>query len=163
MVKHVNVKPGDFVAIPLPDGGYGYCRILMKLVAFYDIHTKELVKIDQFANCSVLFICSVRKKAPAIDHWIVSGNRPLEPELNREVKFFKIDLVTSDFSIYVSIPAPPNAYKEYAVSKEECQNLEPLMSWEPNHIEVRLSDHFHNRENWIIKRYVTDVFGSRES
>jgi hypothetical protein len=46
--KQKNVKPGDVIKIPLPDGSHIYARVLVDdSYAFYDAKQKMILKISQ--------------------------------------------------------------------------------------------------------------------
>ena len=78
MRKRIRVRPGDFVAIPLPSGGYGYGRVLNKLVAFYDLKTNEVTDINEVAKHGVIFKTAVHVSAFSGGCWPVIGFRTLE-------------------------------------------------------------------------------------
>jgi hypothetical protein len=159
MGKRTRSRPGDFVALPLPSGGYAYGRVLDKLMAFYDLRTDELADLDQIAKSSVLFITAVHMPAISSDRWPIIGNRPLGLELREETKFFRKNPSGQGFLIYVSKPKSPNAYEEYAAPAEECRGLEPLLVWEPDQIEQRIDDHLQKRENPHLSHYLQQLVG----
>jgi hypothetical protein len=126
MAKRFSYKTGDFVAVPLPSGGYAYGRVLNKLMAFYDLKTVELANLDQIANSAMLFVTAIHMPAISRERWARIGNRPLEHELTQDTKFFRRNPTSEGFLIYVSKPEPSGAYHEYEASPEECRGLEPL-------------------------------------
>jgi Immunity protein 26 len=139
--------PGDVVVVPLPQGGYAYSRVLDKLMAFYDLKTPEIASLEKVIASPVLFVTAVHTAAVTGGRRKVIGHRPLEPEFKEDTKFFRRDPSGHGFLIYVSKPAPSNAYEEYAAPAEDCVGLEPLLSWDAPLMEERLEDHFAGRPN----------------
>jgi len=161
--KRIRTRPGDFVALPLTSGGYGYGRVLNKLMAFYDLRSHELAVLDQIAKSKVLFVTAVHMPAISSERWHIVGNRPLEPELLEDTKFFRKNPSGRGFLIYVTKPKPADAYEEYAASLDECRGLEPLLVWDPDQIEQRVDDHFHKRENPHLSYYLQQLAGPEGS
>src|SRR5580704_14755252 len=104
-------RPGDFVAVPLPSGGFGYARVLDKLFAFYDVRSDGVIAVADLEAAPILFIVGVH--ISALTQWRVIGHRTLEPPLKEDIKFFRRDILTGDYLIYVSKAQPKNAYAEY--------------------------------------------------
>lgn len=44
-------------------------------------------------------------------------------------------------------------YKQIQASKDEIKDLERAATWEPEHVEERLADHFVGRPNVWVERY----------
>jgi hypothetical protein len=150
--KRVAYKPGDYVAVPLADlGGYGYARVPATLMAFYDVRTDDLAKIEQISLAPIMFSATVSDWAIRAGRWPVIGFSPLEDDLRKEVKFFRRNPNGNGFLIYVSIPDPPSAYREYEAEAIDCVGLEPLFAWTPESIEQRLSDHFAGKKNVAVE------------
>jgi hypothetical protein len=92
---------GDIVALPLPSGGYGYGRVLSKLMAFYNLRTDNLVDINDIVISGTLFVTAVHMAAVSSNRWAIIGNRPLEQELVQDTKFFRENPTGEGFLIYV--------------------------------------------------------------
>jgi hypothetical protein len=140
-------RVGDVVAIPMNGSSYAYGRVMDTLMAFYDLKTTEIVNVDTVIGHQRLFITSVAFAAVTSGRWKVIGNRPLEPELRGDTKFFRPNPSGQGFLIYVSKAQPKDAYEEYEATAEECLGLEPLFSWDAHLLEERLEDHFAGRPN----------------
>src|SRR6185295_10350613 len=117
--KKFKRRPGEFLALSLPSGGYGYGRVLHKLMAFYDLRTDELVDMDRVAASNILFVTGVHVTAISNRGWQSIGVRPLEDEFQQDRKFFRKNPSGHGFLIYISKPTPPNAYEEIRASAEE--------------------------------------------
>ena len=153
MSKRTGRRPGEIVAIPLPSGGYGYGRVLDKLLAVYDKKTDELGGEDDILESPLLFITAVHVSAFSAGRWPIIGSRPLELEFREPMKFFRKNPSGPGFLIYVSKPTPANAYEEYEATAEDCRGLEPLLVWNPDQIEQRIDDYFSGRENVHMKQF----------
>jgi hypothetical protein len=142
------------VAIPLPSGGYGYGRVLDKLVAFYNLKTSDVADINDVSRQTVIFTASVHISALSGGRWPAIGSRPLELEFHNPTKFFRKNPSGPGFLIYVSKPTPRNAYEEYKANAGDCIGLEPLLVWDPDQISERLEDHFLGRKNRYLSHYI---------
>jgi Immunity protein 26 len=162
MRKRHRARAGDFVAVPLPSGGYGYGRVLNKLMAFYDLKTNEVTDINEVSKHGVIFKTAVHVSAFSGGSWPVIGSRPLELEFLEPTKFFRKDPAGAEFLIYVSKPTPPHSYEEYCATAEECIGLEPLLVWEPNQISQRLEDYFLGQRNEHSSFYLNQVLDRGE-
>lgn len=163
MNQRKKMRPGDFVALPLPSGGYAYGRVMNKLMAFYDLRTDTPANIEDVAKSEILFITAVHMSAIRHTNWQTLGNHPLEAHLQRDVRFFRKDPTGKGFLIYVSKAAPPNAYDEYKASANECRGLEPLLVWEPAQIEQRIDDSFEKKENVYLSHFMQQAFGDERN
>ena len=155
--RRTRYRAGDFVGFPLPSGGWGYGRVLPKLMAFYGLRTTHLASVDDVCGSSILFRVAVRVPAISQDRWPIIGHRPLELELQDDVKFFRRNPSGAGFLVYVSRTQPRNAYQEREASVEECMGLEPLLVWEPAQMEQRVDDHFQHRENVHLTHYMGEL------
>lgn len=76
-------KPGDFFAIPLPSGGYGYGRIKdvclrwIVLVDFLDIFSLSIKELQDISNAKVLVEALCGSTALLQGDWPVIGNIPV--------------------------------------------------------------------------------------
>ncbi len=124
---------GDFLAVPLPHGGFGYARSLDPLLAFYRYKSADVASIHEVRISPVAFIAGVhvswRKR------WNKIGTQPLEESLQKPVSFFKSDVLTGRLSIYTRFPGNRNLEEERAATVPECQGLDPLGSWNPEQVE----------------------------
>ncbi|MFE5590316.1 immunity 26/phosphotriesterase HocA family protein [Streptomyces sp. NPDC056549] len=128
---------GTYLRILLPDGSYGYGRVLSAAyTGFYDYRTaRPSADLDDIDTRPLLFAQTVRW--PDGDRWQVIGNRPLAGEAARPVVRFTQDL--ADFRqcvIYDSEGAARPA------TPLECVGLERAATWDAHHIERRLLDTF---------------------
>ncbi|WP_027803465.1 Imm26 family immunity protein [Paraburkholderia dilworthii] len=133
---------GTFLRIPLADGTFGYGRALdYSYIAFYDFRTTDpRADLGEIESKPVLFIQSVRQLDP--QRWAALGKRPLSGEVAKPVVRYRQDLV--DFrkcTIYDSEGMTREA------TPEECIGLEGASTWDKQHIEARILDHYMGRPN----------------
>lgn len=134
--------PGNVILISLNDGKYAYGRVVgFPLMAFYSLHSDEVLPIEEIIKSDVIFKIWVMKYAIGKHHWKVLGNIALEDELKTPVEFYIWDCIAEKFNIY------QDDGKEQLVTLEECDDLECAAVWDPEHVESRLADHFAGREN----------------
>lgn len=156
--KNPRTRPGVLVAIPLPSGGYGFGRILDKLMAFYAIKSDCILEMSEITRHPVIFITAVRAQALKLKRWQVIGYAPLEPEFKKDVKFFRPNLSPGKpFLIYVSKAEPHNAYEDYEANPEECVGMEPMGVWEATGIEERLDEFFSGKANAFVERCLDNL------
>jgi hypothetical protein len=151
MSKKRKIRPthGSIVAIPLPDGTYGYGRVLREpLIAFYDLQSSEILPVDAVLPRSVAFTLWVMNHPITDGHWPVIGSAPQTSDLVDEPLFFKRDAITGALTIYRD-----SSGEEVPATKEQCASLERAAVWEPDHVIERLQDHFAGRPN----RWVNDL------
>lgn len=134
---------GTFLAIPLPDGTFGYARALGDhLFAFYDYRTSEPVSdLDTVETKPVRFSLAVRRRRGG-DSWRGIGRRPLTGEVGQPVVQYMQDLM--DFRKCVLFDT---AGMRREVGPQECVGVEQSAVWEPHHVEQRLLDAFEGRPN----------------
>jgi hypothetical protein len=135
-------EPGSFVRIPLPDGTFGYGRVLDEpYVAFHALRTSKPVDdLDTIEAAPVLFAQAVRIRAAT--GWPVLGRRELRGDVARPLVFFTQDaLDPSRCTIF------DTAGKSRPVAPEECVGLERAAVWDPHHIERRLLDDLTGQPN----------------
>lgn len=126
---------GSFVAIPI-DGELGFGRVIRKAnLACYDIKAATVLSLEEIARAPVLFVVGVHYDAFTSGRWRNIGKKPLEPEFERPVKFFRQDVVTGDVDIY-------QEGKFFAHTDEDLTQMECLASWDLHHVESRLRNHF---------------------
>lgn len=134
---------GDFVAVPLGGGEYGFGRVLEEpLFAFYDFKSKSIPPVDEIARARVLFKIWVMNYAVTDGDWPIIGNRPLEETLCERPRFFKRDPINGKYSIYLM-----GESVELPATKDECNELECAAVWEPEHVADRLRDYFQQVPN----------------
>ena len=157
MKKHFRRQPGAVFAVPLPTGGYGYGRVLDKLMAFYDVRTCKISSVEDIIKCSVLFTTAVHISALTSGNWLLIGYAPLESKFRSIVRFFRKNPSGPGFMIYESVPTPANAYNEFAASAKDCRGLEPLLVWDADQIGERLEDHFSGRKNIHLSQFLEQL------
>jgi hypothetical protein len=144
--KRIRRKPGDFVAIPLGTGSYGFARVLPELLlAFYDRTSESLLDPSALRSVPVAFTVWVMNHPITDGTWPVLGYEPLPDALLIEPRFFKKDPISGSYSIYRD-----STGEQTAATREQCERLERAAVWEPKHIVDRLNDHFSGRPNkWV--------------
>ncbi|APE25995.1 MULTISPECIES: immunity 26/phosphotriesterase HocA family protein [Streptomyces] len=130
-------EPGTYLRIPLPDGSYGYGRVLSEeYTAFYDHHTSQPSSdLDAIDTRPLLFAQAVR--LPDDTRWQPIGSRALEGETARPVVRFTQD--RADFRKCVIFDSEGETRP---ATPEECVGLERAAVWDAHHIERRLLDTF---------------------
>lgn len=141
-------KIGDLVRIPLDGGWFAYGRVLADPdFAFYDLRTRHDTPLDQILNRPVLFRLSVMKHATTTGVWPIIGWAALEERLGEPACYFRQDALTRELFIFTS---DGQIWSERPATFEECDGLECLAVWEPEHVQNRLGDHFAGRPNkWL--------------
>ena len=145
-------KVGDFLRIPLPNGKWGYGRVLDNAsYAIYDLVNDKTTEISEIIKQGVLFILAAYKDAVTSERWIVIGHSPLEQALIRlPMKFIQDELNPEKFELY-----DPNTGKTTPAKKQDCIGLERAAVWEPFQVEERIVDHFSGKPNvWYEKMKV---------
>ncbi|WP_071903335.1 Imm26 family immunity protein [Cystobacter ferrugineus] len=140
-------KPGSFLRIPLPDGSFGYGRVLeLPFDAFYNYRTTEPdADLDRIASKPILFRIIVRQPHPK--SWEPIGWRKIEEHLTQPVIQFSMEVGPfGRCTIFDSIGNSREA------TPEECIGLEPATVWEPHGAEKRLLDAFMGRPNSVLER-----------
>jgi hypothetical protein len=140
-------KEGVFVRMALPDGSFGYGRLLeCPYAAFYNYRTTSPDSdLDRIASQPILFKTAVRHLA--LDVWELIGRRPLEEHLKQPVVQFMQDI--GNFRDCVIFDTAGN---ERTATPEECVGLERAAVWEKHGIERRLLDAFEGRPNATLER-----------
>ena len=142
MVK--NFECGKVVQIPLLNGKFSYGLILSDpLVAFsenpYDVPQSDFDKV--FGG--KLFKIWVMKDALGNNGWSKVGSIEINLIELSEPKFYKFDLISKQFSIYIN-------GNEMPATKEECIELECAAVWSKEHVEERLLALSEGRESkWV--------------
>lgn len=147
-MKRVSVrrKEGDIFIITLPDGSYGYGRVLVDpFYAFYDLKTKEPINdLVKITSSKILFKLAVMKYAITSGGWKILGNIKLDEYLKEPPILFG----QSDVSNFFWLEYWDGTQQDSTF--EECMNLERAAVWEPEHVESRLEDYFAGRPNkWV--------------
>jgi hypothetical protein len=141
-MKKPKHESGTFLRIPLPDGTFGYGRVLERpYVAFYNFRTTEpSADLRTIESKPVLFRQAVRLSTP--NHWVSLGKKELVGEVAEPVVRFTQDV--GDFRKCVIFDTAGNTRD---ATPEECVGLERAAVWESLHIEERLLDTFMGRPN----------------
>jgi hypothetical protein len=140
-------KPGTFLRIPLPDGTFGYGRVLELLFdAFYQYRTTEPdADLDRIASKPILFKMGIRQ--PHSKSWEVIGWRELEERLTEPVVQYHREVGPRGRCwIFDSLG------NEREATPKECIGLEPAAAWEPHGVEERLLDALMGRPNAALER-----------
>ncbi|ATB39841.1 hypothetical protein CYFUS_005289 [Cystobacter fuscus] len=140
-------KPGSFLRIPLPDGSFGYGRVLeLPFDAFYNYRTTEPdADLDRIASKPILFRIVVR--SPHSKSWEPIGWRKIEEHLTQPVVQFSMEVgPLRRCTIFDSLG------NEREATPKECIGLEPATVWESHGVEKRLLDAFMGRPNSVLER-----------
>ncbi|WNG17282.1 immunity 26/phosphotriesterase HocA family protein [Cystobacter fuscus] len=140
-------KPGSFLRIPLPDGSFGYGRVLeLHFEAFYNYRTTEPdADLDRIASKPILFRVMVR--SPYSKSWELIGWREIEEHLTQPITQFRMEVgPLRRCTIFDSIGNSREA------TPKECIGLEPATVWESHGVERRLLDAFMGRPNRVLER-----------
>lgn len=154
MPVNKHARRGDYVQIPLGDGSFGYGKLLLEPeVAFFDLRTTvEDFQPNELYSASPLFRLWVMKSAfKPSSKWKVVGKQDLTDDELVQHKYFKVDALSGKLEIYHSGAQYSNGYREWSASFAECQGLERAAVWDPEHIEIRLLDHFEGRPNRYVE------------
>jgi len=147
MPKKKTIPAGTFLRLSLPDGTFGYARVLEPpYTAFYRYQTNDPdADLDRISSHPVAFIVTVNASAEAT--WEVIGHRDLEPDLEKPVVFFRQDEASyRNCTIYDSVGNTRRA------TPEECEGLERSAAWEDGAVKQRLVDMFAGRTNATVER-----------
>jgi hypothetical protein len=132
---------GDIVKIPLGDGTHTYARVLPEAsFAFYDSRGTEELEINRIVDLPILFFTAVMNHAIKSGRWKVVGHISRDDGLRAPPQFIQDPLDKRSFSIYEDGKIRP-------ATRQECVGLECAAVWEPEHVEVRLRDHYAGRKN----------------
>jgi hypothetical protein len=140
-------KPGSFLRIPLPDGSFGYGRVLeLPFGAFYDYRTTSPDSdLDRIASKPVLFRIVVRHPLPK--SWELIGWRESEVHLTQPIVQFRQGLGPS-----LRCTIFDNLGNVREADPQECIGLEPSAVWEPYGVEERMLDTLMGRPNGAMER-----------
>lgn len=135
-------EPGAFVQVRLPDGTFGYGRVLEPPnIAFYNYRTNEPSSdLRTIASQPVLFRLAVRILNSK--NWQHIGKEELNGEVAQPVVKYTQDII--DFRKCVIWDSVGN---ERTATPEECIGLERSAVWESHGVEERLLDTFLGRPN----------------
>jgi len=133
--------------VPLPDGSFGYGRVLeLPFDAFYNHRTTEPdADLDRIASKPILFRIVVRQPHPK--SWERIGWREIEAHLTQPVVQFSMEVgPLRRCTIFDSLGNSREA------TPKECIGLEPATVWESHGVEKRLLDAFMGRPNTVLER-----------
>lgn len=144
--KRVSLRRGSIIAIPLPDGMYGYGILLRNpMVAFFDYFSDRIVDTKSIQTQSIAFTIAVMNQPVKDGDWPIIGRAPLTNELMQEPLFYKRDRFTGKLTIYRD-----STGEEFPATKEQCVGLECAAVWSANHVTDRLMDHHKGLQNkWV--------------
>lgn len=145
--KKTGRKPGTFLRIALPDGTFGYARMLeWANVAFYRYQTAApQTDLEVIAAHPVAFTVAVN--ATAVSAWDKIGWREIEPALEEPVSFFLQNAVNPRKCTIFD-----TAGNERTATPAECVGLESAAVWEDAAVKQRLLDTFAGRPNATFER-----------
>jgi hypothetical protein len=141
-------EEGAFVKIQLDDKFHCYGRIIIKkYYAFYDCRTESDLPLDVISKCPILFTIGVYSYAVKKDRWEIIGWLPLEEKLKTPPTFFVQDPINPNLLFLYN----PLMAKMIPASLPECQGLERMAVWQPEHVEQRLRDYYSNVSNSTVE------------
>jgi hypothetical protein len=140
-------RVGDILRIDLQDGRHAYAQVATKpIIVFFDGAFTDEPPAESLPNLPVAFRLGVYRYAVTKGLWPVVGNAPLTEENAREPVFFMQDAFSGRLSLYHS----SFANYQRPATLAECEGLERVAVWEPEHVVDRLRDHFAGRPNkWV--------------
>jgi hypothetical protein len=146
--QRIRRKAGQIFQVPLRDGTFGYGQTTSYNCAFFDLRDQgEVEDLKSIIQKPILFRVGVANYAITEGIWPVVGILPVADFLEEEEDPFTFDIRKKQYLIWKSgterIPATP----------EEIYNLECFASWDPEHIEQRLKDHFEGRPNFDVEYF----------
>ncbi|MEN9865031.1 MAG: hypothetical protein RL748_621 [Pseudomonadota bacterium] len=158
MKKSIRRRIGDFVEIDLGDGKFAYGRVLEDPVfGFYDLLASTTPPLSDILVMPIKFKIFVMKNAISSGRWRVIGNKPLEPELAARVKFFNVDSLSKEISIY-------DYDHEVPATFDKCQGMECAAVWSAEHVEDRLRDEFAGVKNkWVESLSLGNLLKPKDS
>ena len=111
------VKLGDIYAIPLPNGMYGFGRVMRDAgIAIYKYTSNNVEDVSQIEEYQ--FIVGVYKDVLQGGTWTVVGNRAFNNEEESwPPKQYIVDKINGSYSIY-------HKGEIISATKEECQGME---------------------------------------
>jgi hypothetical protein len=140
---------GAFVAIKLPNGKYGYGRILDKAAfAFYDLITNDIITdIAQIRDRPILFIVAAYDDIITKGRWLKIGKSPLENHLMiLPMKYIQDPINQSEFRLY-----DPNTGLMASTTEDKCIGMEEAAVWEAFEVEQRILDQLEGKPNVWVK------------
>ena len=137
--------PGNVVAIPLEEGGFGFGIVTTPtLIGFYDIKCETPDMPDNLDNIPILFSLWVMDYAIGKNHWQIIGTKQVPENIDKNPWFYKFDFLSKKYSL------TNDSDDEIPATLEECKKYECAAVWDPEHVESRLTDHFAGRDNvWV--------------
>lgn len=142
------LREGDVVQIPLPGGGVAFGRALPSPdLQFHAPIASTSASIDEILAAPVLFRVSVAKYATSTGRWPIIGSVPLDASLQAPVRYFREDALSGELFVFT---ADGKSWSEQPATLDECQGLERLAVWDPEHVESRIEDQLAGRPNkWV--------------
>jgi hypothetical protein len=126
------LKLGDVVAIPLPNGKYGYGRQCEDVLAVYNKTTDSMLSLEEIGNLEEAFRIPFHEPT---DHprWIYLGKLPFRPDEDTwgPPRYIKDTVTEGVYRIYFRGRIRPAA-------KEEIAGLGPATSYPDSKVEMRI-------------------------
>jgi hypothetical protein len=147
LAKRVTRKVGNILSIPLSDGDHGYgFELAHGLVVVVNYKGKKDLPAQEVARIEPLFKVYVMDYAVKKGRWPVVGHVELAEFWLQPQKFYRQDaLDPSQLFIRTSEGV------ETPTDLQGIQGLEKAAVWDPEHVEVRIQDHFAGRPNISLK------------
>ena len=147
MPRKKNWTPGNVVAVPLEEGGYGFGVVITpSLTGFFNIKSDEPEMPSNIEKAELLFSIWVMNRAISKNHWKVIGEIEIPKTYDLNPWFYKFDFISKKYSL------TKDGGDEAPATLEECKKHECAAVWDPEHVESRLTDHFAGRENDWVKQ-----------
>lgn len=140
---------GTYFAIHL-DGGFGYGRLIRdgNFVCF-DVRSTTVLPVSEVKKARPLFTIFVSRYAILDGRWQAIGKEPLEPELDRPIRFYREDPITGIVDFYVE-----GEFEPY--QGEDLSKMEQCSVWHWFHVESRLAEALFGRKNRYNDRKVPE-------
>ena len=114
-------------------------------IAFFDARSTGDLAIGEVVARPVLFRLAVHKSAYNTGRWRKIGTAPVPEGLRGRVPRFMQDSINGRLSI-----SDDGGTTSRPATLDECDRLECLAVWEPEHVEDRLRDHYAGVPNkWV--------------
>jgi hypothetical protein len=138
-------SPGAVLRIPM-DGWHTYAWMLEGSdMAFLDARSVDPLSAEQAVSRPILFRVGVHKYAYSTGRWQKIGAAPLPKHLRGLAPKFLQDTITGKLEI-----SGDGGVTRRPASLAECEHLERMASWDANHVEDRLRDHYAGVPNkWV--------------
>lgn len=141
-MKKRKSKVGSVYCIPIEDNLLAYAReISMGLFEFFDWFTNHKEITGIVTSKPVLFSSYVHKYVFTDSNWEKIEDVPVPVDYPMPL-FFRQEIGNEEECYFVDIKG-----NMIQVSKEKCVGYERSAVWDYPHVESRLLDHYHHREN----------------